>query len=88
MKSDTSPSMAKKFREMLMERSGEERMMMGCSMSRACRILVIQAIERKHPGISPLELRKKLFMRYYGKEFTQEQAKRFFSHLDRVIPKT
>jgi SOS response regulatory protein OraA/RecX len=82
MKMDTSPSMAKKYQEMLMERSGEERLAMGFSMSATCRTVIIQAIQRMYPRISPVELKKKLFMRYYGREFSPEQIKKIFKHFE------
>ncbi|MGH7833056.1 MAG: hypothetical protein ACREQK_05390 [Candidatus Binatia bacterium] len=44
---DTPPEIDKKFRNMLLARSGEERLKMGCSMHAAARVLVPASIPEK-----------------------------------------
>jgi len=46
---DTSPRMERKFRAMVMKRSGEERLKMGCSMHATARALVKASVSEKDP---------------------------------------
>ncbi len=43
---DTSPEVEQKFRDLLLQRSGEERLKMGCSMHAAAQALVLEAANR------------------------------------------
>ena len=62
---DTPSEVERKFCRMLMERSGEERLKMGCSMHATARALVIASIPEKNPDA----LTRALFLRFYGHEF-------------------
>jgi hypothetical protein len=62
---------------MLMERSGEERLKMGCSMHATARALVIASI----PETNPDALSQALFLRFYGHEFEPERRKRILRKL-------
>ena len=57
---DTSAGMERKFREIVLERSGEERLKMGCSMHAVARALVKvsipKGIHRSEPGVVPAVL--------------------------------
>jgi hypothetical protein len=73
---DTSPEMDARYRAMLMERSGEERLKMGCSMHATARALVEASIREQDPQATPEAIRKSLFLRFYGHEFdTDSRAK-------------
>ena len=67
---DTSPQMEEKMREMIRRKSPEERFKMGCSMYDFSKELVIHAIRESNPGISPAALKRELFLRFYGNDFT------------------
>ena len=60
---DTSPEVEKLYREMLMARSGEERMLMGALMFDAAREMVIASLPKDLP---PMEFKRRLFERIYG----------------------
>jgi len=62
---DTSPELSLHFREMLMKKSGQERLQMGFSM------------------YDIREIRKWIFLRFYGHDFTLEMRKRILEYLDR-----
>jgi hypothetical protein len=62
---------------MLMERSGEERLKMGCSMHASARALVIASIRGKNPDA----LTRALFLRFYGHEFETKRRKRILRAL-------
>jgi len=60
---DTEPQVERKFYEMIMSRSGEERFMMGIRSFEAARTIVLASL----PGDLPEpELKRKLFERIYG----------------------
>lgn len=69
---DTSPEIERMYREMLLQRSGEERLKMGCSMHATARALVMASVLEKDPQASPATLRWALFLRFYGHQFDPE----------------
>lgn len=69
---DTAPEMDARYRAMLMQRSGEERLMMGCAMRETARALVEASIREQDPQVTPEAVRKGLFLRFYGHEFDAE----------------
>ena len=81
---DTSPEMAEKMRQMIQLRSPSERAMMGLSMYTTSKKLVTDAILRDNPDISKAELRKELFLKFYGNDFTREEQQKILFHLDHV----
>ena len=66
---DTSPEMESRYRAMIMERSGEERLKIGCSMFDAAKAMMQAGILDRNPHVSPAEIRRVLFMQLYGHEF-------------------
>ena len=73
---DTAPEIERRFLAMLLRRSGEERLKMGCSMHAAAKALVRASILGKQPDASSAAIRQALFLRFYGHEFdakTREQ---------------
>jgi len=78
---DTSPKVARRFRELLLRRSGEERLKMGCSMHATARALVLASVLEKDPLASPAAQRRALFLRFYGHEFGTEARERILAAL-------
>lgn len=78
---DTSPAIERKYRRMLLQRSGAERLKMGCSMHATSRALAKAALLQEHPGASPAELRRLLYLHFYGADFVSEVRKRIASAL-------
>lgn len=73
---DTPPEMDARYRDMLMQRSGEERLKMGCAMRETARAFVEASIREQDPQATPEAVRKGLFLRFYGHEFdAQTRAK-------------
>lgn len=60
---DTPPEIEAMVREMLMRRSGAERMMMGAHMFDAAREMVIASMPKDLPSA---EFKRRLFERIYG----------------------
>ncbi len=60
---DTPPEIEHKVHEMMMARSGAERLMMGSAMFDAARKIVLASLPK---DLSDEELRRRLFERIYG----------------------
>jgi hypothetical protein len=73
---DTSPEMDARYRAMLMQRSGEERLAMGCAMRETVRALVEASIREQDPQATPGAVRKGLFLRFYGHEFDADSREK------------
>jgi hypothetical protein len=80
---DTSPEVERKFHKMLMQRSGEERLKMGCSMHATAVALAKAALLQRHPGADPAKLKRLLFLHFYGNDFAPEERERIASALER-----
>lgn len=73
---DTIPEMEERYRAMLMNLSGEERLKIGCSMFDTAKALMQAGILVRNPHASTAEIRQALFLQLYGHEFDAEsQAK-------------
>jgi hypothetical protein len=60
---DTTPEVAEIMSAMMMQRSGEERFIMGALMFDAAREIIIASLP---PDLPPSELKRRLFERVYG----------------------
>ena len=78
---DTHPDVAARFRKLMMRKSGEERLLMGCSMYDAAREIVRSAILAQRPAITPGEMKREIFVRFYGQEFSHADKEKLFSAL-------
>ena len=81
---DAPPEIERKYLEMLMERSGEERLKMGCSMHATARALVRASVLEKDPLALPAALRRALFLRFYGHESDAETREKILLALKTV----
>ena len=68
---DTTPAVKGQFYRMLMEKSGEERLRMGCSMFDSAKQIVVSSILESSPNISPGEMKRSIFIRFYGQDFSE-----------------
>jgi hypothetical protein len=80
---DTSRAVERRYREMLLQRSGAERVKMGGSMLATARALIVASIRAKEPAASPAALRRALFLRLYGGDFSPEERERIAAWLGR-----
>jgi len=60
---DTTPEIKEKMREMMMSRTGSERVIMGASMFDAARLIVLSSFPKDLPED---EVKRRLFERIYG----------------------
>jgi len=65
---DSTPEIKEKMREMMMSRTGSERVIMGASMFDAARLIVLSSLPKDLPED---ELKRKLFERIYGAQMDQ-----------------
>ena len=79
---DTAPEMDARYQDMLMQRSGEERLMMGCSMRETSRTLVEASIREQDPQATLETVRKGLFLRFYGHEFDADSRTKILAAIE------
>jgi len=77
---DTHPDIAARFRNMMMQKSGEQRLHMGCSMYDAARQIVRSAILDRNVDITEAEMKREIFLRFYGHEFSRNKIEKLFQH--------
>ena len=58
---------------MLMAKTNPERLMMGLSMNKMAREMVLASILAKNPHITHNELRREIFLRFYKNDFPASQ---------------
>jgi len=80
---DTPPEVMRRYRTMLLARSPEERLKMGCSMGATARALVRASVLAQDPNASPAAVRRALFLRFYGHEFDAREREKIMEALDR-----
>ena len=78
---DTNSSMQKFYEEKLMQIAPEQRLRMGCSMFDAAKQLVISSIVAENPQISNQEIKRKIFLRFYGLELTKQQCEKILREI-------
>ncbi|NOS77790.1 MAG: hypothetical protein HOP35_07570 [Nitrospira sp.] len=79
---DTSTDMEQRYRAMLMQRTGEERLIMGCAMRDTARALVEASIKGQDPQATIEAIRKGLFLRFYGHEFDHETRAKILAAIE------
>jgi len=73
---DTHPEVAAQFRNLMKAKSNEKRLLMGCSMFDTAKQIVQSAIYAQQPAITPEEMRKEIFLRFYGLDFSQAEIEK------------
>ena len=69
---DTSAEMEERYRSMLLQGTGEERLIMGCAMRDTARAMVEASLREQDPNANVETIRKGVFLRFYGHEFDRE----------------
>ncbi len=80
---DTNPEIEERFVEMMMRRSGQERLRMGFSMFNMARRQVVASIKMNKPNADKKEIRKGIFLRFYGQDFSVEDQKKILPRIER-----
>jgi hypothetical protein len=80
---DTRPEAKKIQEELFAKLSGEERLLMGLEMFETARKIVLSSFPENLPEN---EIRKRLFLRFYGNDFSEEEKKTILACLDKMEP--
>jgi hypothetical protein len=78
---DTSPDIKKKVHEMMQLKSPMERLQMGFSMNETSRYLVARSILENNLIYSAADLRKELFLKFYGSDFDPAMRQKILDHI-------
>lgn len=78
---DTDLLIESRFLEMVMKKSGQERLKMGFSMFDMARKQVVASIKMDNPQSSKSDIKRELFLRFYGQDFSPEEQKKILSQL-------
>jgi hypothetical protein len=81
---DTPPEMDARYRAMLMQRTGEARLIMGCAMRDTARALVEASLLEQDPHATVETIRKGLFLRFYGHEFDTETRAKILAAIEQT----
>lgn len=81
---DTPPAIERRYRSLLLARSGEERLKMGCSMHAAAQALVRASVLAQNPGASTAAIRRALFLRFYGQDFGPVERNKILEEIERT----
>ena len=78
---DTSLFIESHFLEMMMKKSGEERLKMGFSMFDVARRQVIASIMGDNPNADIKDIKRELFLRFYEQDFPLEEREKILCKL-------
>ena len=78
---DTPPHIEQLYREMLMRRSGVERLRMGAAMFETAKRLVRASLGDPEGRDNSPHMRAKLFLRIYGQDFDAASRERIIERL-------
>ncbi len=81
---DTSPEIEKILFERMGRKTSAERLEIGCRMFDFSKEIVRSSLLNSNPHISPVQLRKELFLRFYGHEFEGLQREKILNWISRT----
>lgn len=76
---DTSPDIEELYRQRLLALPGRKRFLIGDSMYSAARQVVVASIKSKNDRLTAKDLKRSLFLRFYGHEFSLEERQKILS---------
>lgn len=81
---DTSLKVERLLRNLLMAKSGEERLAMGCSMFDDAKAIALAGLRAERPGMDDLDCRVQLLLRLYGQDLGEPRFNRVSARLRRA----
>jgi hypothetical protein len=81
---DTAPEMEDRYRSLLMQRSGEARLIMGCAMRDTARAMVEASLREQDPQAELATIRNGIFLRFYGHEFNAETRAKILASIEQA----
>lgn len=85
---DTSSEITQKISEMFQAKTPLERLKMGSSMYDASKYLVTFGIKQRNPDISETDLKRELFLIFYGDDFDLITREKIIQHLQKYDSKS
>jgi hypothetical protein len=79
---DTPEHIERRFRELMMARSPVDRLKMACDMFTTAKTLALAGIAQEAKDATPAEVRKLLFIRMYGQDFSPRQRAKIAAHIE------
>ena len=79
---DTHPDITKQYDAMLMSRSGEERLKMGCSMHATAKKMVCASLLNNDPQATEKTIRLECFLRFYANDFDPETRRKILQAIE------
>ena len=70
---DTSDKVWRHYVQLMMQKTGEERLLMGCSMFDTAKEIVKSSLLAKSVNLDPQDLKRNIFLRFYGHEYNETQ---------------
>lgn len=81
---DTPRAVEERYQAMFMQRTGEERLIMGCAMRDTARAFVEASLREQDPQATEVTIRKGLFLRFYGHEFDAPTCDKILAAIERA----
>ncbi len=78
---DTNPAIEEMYFDMMMAKSGEERLRMGLGMYEIARKIAITSIRKDNPKVSEREIKISLLNRFYGNDLSAETRQKFVERM-------
>ncbi|WP_284452515.1 hypothetical protein [Parachlamydia acanthamoebae] len=79
---DTPPNITSKMCEMIRLKSPVDRLKMGAAMYETSKYLIIRSILENDPHISESDLRKEIFLKFYGHDYDLSQQEKIIKHIN------
>ena len=77
---DTNLKAERLFHNLLMTKSGAERLTMGCSMFDDAKAIVLAGLRAERPAMDERECRIQILLRLYGQELGESRSQRISAH--------
>lgn len=78
---DTSPDMEQLQRELIMRLTPGERMLMAMDMYQTAKTIVEAGIRARHGDLPPREMRRRVFLQFYGNDLPPEQIEEILKQI-------
>jgi hypothetical protein len=82
---DTPPEVEGRYHAMLVQRTGEERLIMGCAMRDTALKPVEASLREQNPLAGEAEIRKGVFLRFYGHEFDAPTRAKILAAIEQAV---
>lgn len=78
---DTTPEVQARYRQLFEAMTPGDRLAMGSRMHGSAKRTIAESIKRKHPNITPAQLRGQIFLAFYRTDFDEDELRRIESNV-------